>query len=340
MTALFSPFMGSMDALSSSQPFADTSKGEYIVPALKNLGTVTIPILREVVAPASFRNEDVTITDIEHSGTLRVRAVANKFKFGERARGLQVLRHFGAGGVCAQNKTEIGAGQTAGDVFDLNTILFGDSTDAAKKVLPIKAAASYSDAVSIQPYDACVDKTFHNRAFEDGTLYNAEKQENSNNLFERHFVKPGTMLIQVITFTGRTAPIEALDHLLLSIGLAGAYGGQTSIYGVNVRNHILGIYGGRLERDVNSPYAALDALGTRDFDSVEDTVAAFEGLYGQAYATKLSAAKAREVQQALITRLEQDDADLRRAYTESKTAIKGFFDEWFRGIDGGKAAKK
>ena len=31
--------------------------------------------------------------------------MANKFKFGERRRGLQILRHFKAGGPMAQNRT-------------------------------------------------------------------------------------------------------------------------------------------------------------------------------------------------------------------------------------------
>ena len=52
------------------------------------------------------------------------------------------------------------------------------------------------------------------------------------------------------------------------MGLAGAYGGQTSIYGVNVRNHVVGCYAGRFERDLASPYVAVDALyqaGVRDY---------------------------------------------------------------------------
>lgn len=334
MTNRFSPFMGTMQSLSSTQPNSDPNKADYIVPALKNLGTVTIPVLREIIAPASLRNEDNTITDIDHNGTVRVRAVANKFKFGERARGLQVLRHFQAGGVCAQNKTELAKGQTPGDVFDINTILFGDSTDAESKVLPIKAAVSYSDAISLQEYSESVGKTFHNRSFEDGTLYDAENQKNSVNLFERHFVKPGTLLLQVLTFTGKTAPLEALDHLLLSIGLAGAYGGQTSIYGVNVRNHVLGIYAGHLERDVNSPYVALEALKGAKFDNTQDAVSALQAVYAQAYTTAMDAQEAHQAQRDLISRLESGDEALRQSYADGKIHIKAFFDAWFSGING------
>ena len=33
-------------------------------PALKNLGAIAIPIVREVISPASFRNTDPEVTDI------------------------------------------------------------------------------------------------------------------------------------------------------------------------------------------------------------------------------------------------------------------------------------
>ena len=99
-----------------------------------------------------------------------------------------------------------------------------------------------------------VDTSFHNRAAEDGTLFDAETKKNSSNIFERHVLLPGTLLVQTISLNGRTAPPIAIEHLLLAIGLAGAYGGQTSVYGVNVRNHVGGIYATRFERDVASPY--------------------------------------------------------------------------------------
>ena len=71
-----------------------------------------------------------------------------------------------------------------------------------------------------------------------GTLWDAEGKKNTENLFTRHFVLPGTLLIQVLTSNGRQLPPIGFDHLLLSLGLAGSYGGQTSVTGVNVRTHI------------------------------------------------------------------------------------------------------
>ena len=103
------PYLGSIDKLLST---ARNDKGrEYVQPALKNLGSVAIPLIREVIAPASFRNADPEITDIlDLDGTRRVRAVANKFKYGERSRGLQVLRYFRAGGSMPQNRTAFASG--------------------------------------------------------------------------------------------------------------------------------------------------------------------------------------------------------------------------------------
>lgn len=327
------PFLGDIDAMLTLVQDPKDPKKTYAQPALKNLGSIVIPIVREVISPASFRNEDPEITDIDAGGR-RIRAVPNKFKYAERSRGLQVSRFFGAGGAMPQNKTAFQTKDLPSKGYDLNTVVFGDSADHGKLVLPVKAAAQYSDAISVQPYDQSVDATFHNRAAEDGTLFDAAEKKNSVNLFERHFILPGTLLIQTICFNGRTAPVEALEHLLLSIGLAGAYGGQTSIYGVNVRNHIVGIYAGRFERDLASPYVALERLGAGATNAA-DACARLDALYAEAYAERLSAATVAEAQAGLIAAVESNDAALRTRYQETHKKVGAFFDAWF-GIGGGK----
>ena len=328
MTAI-EPFLGRLDALTS---IAQGAKGEYTMPALKNLGSVTFPMIREVIAPAVFRNEQAEITDIEANGVRRVRAVANKFKYGERQRGLQVLRFFNAGGACPQNRTELPKDKTAGAVFDLNTVVFGDSTDAANKVLPVKASALYSDAVSLAPYADCVEKTFHNRAAEDGTLFDAETKKNSSNLFERHFLKPGTLLVQTVTFNGRTAPVEAVEHFLLCVGLAGAYGGQTSIHGVNVRTHLAGTYCAPFERELSSPYVLVEKLGQTDDPAA--AIEALANLFSASFPVSVAPSRTQELQRELIGRLEADDTSLRARYVEGQDQIAAFFDAWFEGIKG------
>lgn len=302
----------------------------YAQPALKNLGSVAIPVLREVIAPASFRNADTDITEIASYGRRYVRAVANKFKYGERSRGMQVLRLFGAGGAMAQNRTHFEKKDPASKGYDLNTIVFGDSATRDKYVLPVKATAQYSDAVSLAPYEACVDATFHNRAAEDGTLFDAEEKKNSVNLFERHFILPGTLLLQVITFNGKTAPIEALDHLLLSIGLAGAYGGQTSIYGVNVRNRVVGIYAGKFEQAIASPYEAIAALGENAAElSPEAALNALHGAYARSYQAHVPAADVAAYQRGLIGKVETGDQALAQSYRATHAKVGEFFDAWF-----------
>ncbi|MCY4227404.1 MAG: type I-D CRISPR-associated protein Cas7/Csc2 [Gammaproteobacteria bacterium] len=324
------PFLGSLDTLIST---AQGSKKEYVMPVLKNLGSVTIPLIREIIAPAAFRNEQQDITDIDDaSGIRRVRAVANKFKYGERQRGLQILRYFGAGGSCPQNRTELPKGQTAGSVFDLNTIVFGDSTDVSNKVLPVKASALYTDAVSLLPYADCVGKTFHNRAAEDGTLFDAETKKNSSNLFERYFLKPGTLLVQTVTFNGRTAPVEAVKHFLLCVGLAGAYGGQTSIYGINVRNHIAGIYGAPLERDITSPYVLVDTLGERDNSNIATEKLA--NIFYERFPISVEPSETSGIVKSMMNKLENNDTDMRKQYVEGSKKISSYFDAWFEGIVG------
>ena len=324
------PYLGDLDHLLH---VAQGEKASYAQPALKHLGAVTLVVLRRVVAPASFRNAEAEVTDIDDAGTRRVRAVANKFKFGERARGLQVLRHFGAGGASPQNKTAFRARERPSAKFDLNTFVFGDSANHGNKVLPVKAATLYSDAISVQPYGDAVDATFHNRAAEDGTLWNAETKANSTNIFERHFVRPGTLLLQTIALNGRTAPIEALEHLLLAMGLAGAYGGGTSIYGINVENLPVGLYAGRFERATASPYEALRRAGTGfDRDDPAAVVAALRGVMEADHAAAIPGDAVRAEQARLVGLVEADDQGLRARYTETAGKVGAYFDAWFEGI--------
>jgi CRISPR-associated protein Csc2 len=319
------PYLGTVERLTNT---AMADGKAYIEPALKNLGTIAIPIVREVISPASFRNADPEITDITVNRVRRVRAVANKFKYGERRRGLQILRHFGAGGTMALNRTEFQENDPASKGYDLNTLVFGDSANRGKYVLPVKAGVQYSDAISLAPYAACVDETFHNRAAEDGSLWDAAEGKNSVNLFERHFVTPGTLLLQVLTINGRTLPPEALEHLLLCIGMAGAYGGQTSIYGVNVRNHVVGVFGARMERAIASPYEAVRQLDTVPA-TADAAVATLYEAYAKDYPAHVSAESVAEIINSLIRSVETDDTVLRDRYRRIHHIVGAFFDTWF-----------
>ena len=171
---------------------ASNGKDSYVMPSRHNAGHIAVLLIREIIAPTVFRNAEQEVTDIQDLQQIRrIRATPNKFKFGERGRGLLVLRTWGLGGRMPQNRTAIGNSMPVRDAFDLNTLVFGDSAMNGTKVHPVKAAVQYSDALSTLPYSECVGETFHHRGDETGTLWDAENKKNTDNLFTRHFVLPG-----------------------------------------------------------------------------------------------------------------------------------------------------
>ena len=303
-------------------------KDTYVMPARRNAGHIAIAVIREIVAPTVFRNAEEEITDIEdRDGVRRIRATPSKFKFGERGRGLLVLRAWNAGGRLPQNRTAVGERMPIRDALDLNTLVFGDSAMWGTRVLAVKAAVQYSDALSTVPYRDGVGDSFHHRGDETGTLWDAEAKKNSDNLFTRHFIVPGTHLIQVLTSNGRQLPPIGLDHLLLSLGLAGAYGGQTSVTGVNVRTHIAGIFASRLESPIASPYELLRALPqTGSVDELESVIG--DTMAGH-YRVHANADEASTYQHQLVEAFETDDPDLRGRYEEAATKVADLFEQHF-----------
>ena len=307
---------------------AANGKDTYLMPTRRNAGHIAIAVIREIVAPTVFRNAEEEITDIEdRDGVRRVRATPSKFKFGERGRGLLVLRAWNAGGRLPQNRTAVGDQMPIREALDLNTLVFGDSAMSGTRVLPIKAAVQYSDALSTVPYRDSVGESFHHRGDETGTLWDAEGKKNTENLFTRHFVLPGTLLIQILTSNGRQLPPIGLDHLLLSLGLAGSYGGQTSVTGVNVRTHIAGIFAARLETPMSSPYELLRLLP--ESNSVEEIVSAVMQAMSGHYRVHADANEASAQQQQLVQAFEEDDPDLRQRYEEAAPKIADLFEQHF-----------
>jgi CRISPR type I-D-associated protein Csc2 len=330
----FESFLGDINHLLEQSRKGEKEQDFYFHPALKNLGSISLVLIREIIAPVVFRNAEPEITDIEVGEEPHVRAVPNKFKYPERGRGLQILRAFKAGGKMAQNKTMLLKGQKPSDGFDLNALVFGDSSNWDNRVLPVKAAVNYSDALSVLPKHFCVDETFHNRAMEDGTLWDAAEKKNSDNLFSRHFIKPGTLLIQILSTRGKLLPRIGLEHLLLSIGVAGTYGGQTSVTGTNIRSHLAGIYGGHFEQAETSPYLLIKALAIKDDDQpaakeVNQLAAAIHQLLAPIHEISMNALEAQSYQQQLIERFEKDHQALATEYQQAAQQVAQFFDEWF-----------
>ncbi len=322
------PFLSSLDAL---QERAQSDKDDYVIPAMKRLGSVSLVVVREIIAPTVFRNQEEATTDMEIAGQRVIRAVPAKFKHKERARGLQVLRHFGAGGRFPQNRTAVPANSTPGQSFDLNTLVFGDSAMHGKRVLPVKAGFLYSDALGLSDYASATSKTFHNRASEDGSLFDPEEKKNSDNIFERHFVLPGTLLVQTISTHGRTMPMEALEHLMLSIGLAGAYAGQTSLTGTNVRTHLAALVASPVERPEVAPSELLKMLWQKGVDSssVEQTTAAIYEHLSPLHVVSKATPELNAWRDGLVESLANASEDLAGKYKTAAPAVSSLFDAWF-----------
>lgn len=324
---LLNDYLADIDGL-SAQSTVDGKK-YYIHPKLKNLGCINLVVIREAIAPVVFRNAEPEITDIAFEDEVYVRAVPNKFKYVERGRGLQILRALNVGGKQAQNKTVLYKGQKTSDAFDLNALVFGDSANFDNRVLPVKAAVNYSDALSTQSKYHCVDETFHNRAMEDGTLYDAEKSKNSDNLFTRHFIKPGTLMVQVLSSRGKMLPEIALQHLLLSVGMAGSYGGQTSVTGTNIRTHIVGLYADKFEKSLASPYELLKTIKGQELDLLA-TQASLHKHLTEAHALSIAGTEIATWQAELIEAFNQPGGALEKAYQQAEPKIAVLFDEWFK----------
>ncbi len=324
----FHRYLGNMDFLTQ---VSKGKKDEYIHPALKNTGCLTLVIIRETIAPVVFRNAEQEITDIEFNNETYIRAVPNKFKFIEKGRGLQILRAYQAGGNLPQNKTVLGKKQKPSEAYDMNTLVFGDSALQDNRILPVRAAVNYSDGISLLPKTFCVDESFHNRAMEDGTLFDAESQKNSDNLFSRFFILPETIMIQVVSTRGKVLPPEGLDHLLLSMGLAGAYGGQTSTTGVNIRTRFAGLYGSKFERPESSPYEIVKALSQTAVDKkdVSAVTLAIHEMMSPIHETSMDAKDLSDYQQKLLQGFETEDKALADQYKKAKPQIAALFDNWF-----------
>lgn len=312
----------------------EADNATYVQPALRNLGAVSIVLVREIIAPTVFKNSDAENTDIEvqtNKGLINaLRAVPNKFKHRERGRGLQILRELGVGGAYPQNKASAGKQSSLREVFDLNSFVFGDSVLRNGSVLPCKAATMYSDGVSTSEYVSSVGKTFHNRAAEDGTLFDALSKSNSSKIFDRHFILPGTLFVQTISTVGKVMTPEAFDHLLLSIGFGGAYGGQTSISGVNVRTHVAGIYGSKVERPETSPYLmASDLIAQDRRQTVDEVIEHVSSTLAPLHTTSVDSSVSREYIEDLVSRLEGNDPALIKQYKNAADKVGDLFEQWF-----------
>ncbi|HYN77550.1 MAG TPA: type I-D CRISPR-associated protein Csc2, partial [Lamprocystis sp. (in: g-proteobacteria)] len=203
------------------------------------------------------------------------------------------------------------------------------SANRENKVLPVRAAVNYSDGLSLRPKYFCVEESFHNRGMEDGTLWDAEAKKNTDNLFSRHFVRPGTLLVQVLSTRGKLLPLIGLKHLLLSVGLAGSYGGQTSVTGINLRTHFVGLYADWFERAETSPYELIKRVPADTNPDLTAASAALHGLLAPLHRTAIPGTEVHAWVTGLIDEFNRPGGALEAQYQEAAAAVAQLFDGWF-----------
>jgi len=114
---------------------------------------------------------------------------------------------------------------------------------------------------------------------------------------------------------------------LLSLGLAGSYGGQTSVTGVNVRTHIAGIFAARLEVPISSPYELLRSLP--ETSSVDDLASAVLQEMSGHYRVHADANEASAYQRQLVGAFEEEDLELQERYEEAAPKVADMFERYF-----------
>lgn len=314
-------------------------KADFDIPVLPEAQCIVMPVVRETVAPILIRNNDADmVTDMRAAGRLRVRMIASKTKGVERRRGSQILRSIGLGGRTAANKAYIKKGASAGDIFDLNTFVFGDSANGdSSAIYPVHAAVLYSDALSIQGLEEpIVDDVFRQGGIsEEHVSFDAETNKTSSNIFTTRAVLPNTAFVQSLVMLGRRMTREALDHLLLAMGLAGSYGGATATTGTNIKTHLCGIYWGAFERSINAPQEMLFALNNLENQRPMDVTTVIDCLEqafsnpASGYRHHITAAQLQIYVSQLIEAFESEDKMLLDGYLKASEQMRELFDAWF-----------
>ena len=343
------PFLGDIENLTAE---ITMGRDSYICPALTNLGSVSLVLLREAVAPVVFRGLEPEISGIELTscGEDGSQDVVNhicggpqKFSFKERQRGLQIERAMGVGGKLPQNKTIISDGKSPGDYLGMNAMVFGDSASyyegAKERPLAVKKGVMFGNAVSIQSYAGSVMSTFHNRGNESGTLHDDQEKKSSDNLFTNHWIKPGTILVQTGVANGRQIAIEHLRHLLLCLGGGGTYGGRTSMTGTNIRTHVVGIYASRVERTNTVAEEIVKCIRDAEIKGIDALRKTIHDLAAPGHEVAIPGgvveAEIARLQEALVT-----NADwLKSDYANAAVKTSALFNAWFQKTVAGDAKK-
>lgn len=325
-------YIGDINTLTTE---VNGDKKHYSSPNFYNAGSVSIVRVLEIIAPTVFRNSDSDITSASIGNIDVVCGKPNKTKHIDRNKGLRILRSLGIGGQYPQNRHSVKKEDFLNNM-DINSLVFGDSV-VCDGVVPVKSAFMYSDILSFSDYDDSVSSTVHINSGE-REFFNFESKNNSPHLFERNVITPGTIMVQIITTNGRVAPTEFFDHLLMSIDEAGSYGGQTSVCGTNVKNHIVGIYGSKSESYVSSPYELVKMVRNlvEDKNNLHDIKKVIHEIMSSHYKGVIDSHAITTHRDNLLAEFINDDTRLLEKYTHIKTLVQGYFETYLSDKKKGK----
>ena len=124
-------------------------------------------------------------------------------------------------------------------------------------------------------------------------------------------------------------PEIGLQHLLLSVGMAGSYGGQTSVTGTNIRTHMVGLYADKFEKPIASPYELLRELQGFESDDLISLKATLHEKLQSQHTVAIQGSDVEMWQQNLISEFNETGSQLEQAYKEAKPKIDDLFDRWF-----------
>lgn len=320
-------FLGDLDNLVTEHKIKENES--YICPAFTNAGSVAIVRVIETVGPMIFRNQEQNITDVSlNDGLNYICGKPNKTKYADKRLSLQISRLMNAGGNYPQNRHY----SASHDAFDLTSLTFGDSVFAnGNDVLSLRSCVAYSDILGLMPYSETTDESFHISCNEMGTNYDFKEKKTSSSVFSRYFIKPGTLMVQVLTLNGRRLPPELFDHLLLCIGAGGTYGGQTSITGTNARNHIVGIFASKLENPNSSPYEIHRLLKEKNIDmnNLEEVTLGIHEIFKSNSLVSVTSKESSNHIRNLQEKFENDDLELREQYALVHQKITEMIDVYF-----------
>lgn len=255
----------------------------YFVKDLKQnkLSSIKLAILREVTGNMIIRSNyaDETITYKISDTKDLVEIPARKLKSKEKLLGLKICREFDV----VDSDVRYNVISKSQQLANPNSVLFGDSVTESGDAVGLKSRVIYDWAYSIRDVNEITETLQHNALSEGGTMYNEEKGQLRQSLFQVQYIKPNTYFPHFITLENVTP--ELLIHLLACVLYENRYGAQTTTTGTNATNHLVGIGYGSFEPPLNSIYFAKNWNGKAvTFDSVYDAMeTAMENAYGKYY---------------------------------------------------------